>query len=140
RLERDLLADRRLVQPVQRARGRRLRARVRAVRRPPPHESRGGGVPDPGGDEPRGSAPELLHRGLAVRPPAAREAPPVRAHVRPVVEGGVAALHPRRGSAMTPRTVFERIAGWITGAPGRPGGSRGAGWDWERAAERALVS
>jgi putative endonuclease len=41
---------------------------------------------------------------------------------------------------MTPRTVFERIAGWITGAPGRPGGSRGAGWDWERAAERALVS
>lgn len=40
---------------------------------------------------------------------------------------------------MTPRYVFERIAGWISGAPRRPGGSRGAGWDWERAAERALV-
>jgi putative endonuclease len=40
---------------------------------------------------------------------------------------------------VTPRAVFERIAGWLSGAPRRPGGSRGAGWDWERAAERALV-
>lgn len=40
---------------------------------------------------------------------------------------------------MTPRAVFERIAGWLSGAQRRPGGSRGAGWDWERAAERALV-
>ena len=40
---------------------------------------------------------------------------------------------------MTPRAVLERIAGWISGAPSRPAGSRGAGWDWERAAEKALV-
>ncbi|HEV8609475.1 MAG TPA: YraN family protein [Thermoanaerobaculia bacterium] len=40
---------------------------------------------------------------------------------------------------MTPRAVFERIAGWMSGHPRRPGGSRGAGWDWERVAERALV-
>jgi putative endonuclease len=40
---------------------------------------------------------------------------------------------------MTPRAVIERIAGWISGAPRRPAGSRGAGWDWERAAEKALV-
>lgn len=41
---------------------------------------------------------------------------------------------------MTPRAVIERIAGWVSGAPKRPGGSRGAGWDWERAAEKALVA
>ena len=40
---------------------------------------------------------------------------------------------------MTPRAVFERIAGWMAGLPRRPGGSRGDGWDWERVAERALV-
>ena len=40
---------------------------------------------------------------------------------------------------MTPRAVFERIAGWMAGVPRRPGGSRGAGWDWERTAERTLV-
>jgi putative endonuclease len=27
----------------------------------------------------------------------------------------------------------------MSGLPRRPGGSRGAGWDWERVAERALV-
>ena len=40
---------------------------------------------------------------------------------------------------MTPRAVFERLAGWMSGLPRRPGGPRGAGWDWERIAERALV-
>ena len=40
---------------------------------------------------------------------------------------------------MTPRAVFERIAGWMAGVPRRPGGPRGTGWDWERAAEKALV-
>ena len=40
---------------------------------------------------------------------------------------------------MTPRAVFDRIAGWMSGLPRRPRGSRGAGWDWERVAERALV-
>jgi putative endonuclease len=40
---------------------------------------------------------------------------------------------------MTPRAVFERIVGWMRGLPPRPGGSRGAGWDWERVAEKALV-
>jgi putative endonuclease len=40
---------------------------------------------------------------------------------------------------VTPRAVFDRIAGWMAGLPRRPGGSRGAGWDWERVAERALV-
>jgi putative endonuclease len=40
---------------------------------------------------------------------------------------------------VTPRAVFDRIAGWMSGLPRRPGGSRGAGWDWERIAERALV-
>lgn len=40
---------------------------------------------------------------------------------------------------MTPRAVFDRIVGWMSGLPRRPGGARGAGWDWERVAERALV-
>jgi putative endonuclease len=40
---------------------------------------------------------------------------------------------------VTPRAIFDRIAGWMSGLPRRPGGSRGAGWDWERVAERALV-
>jgi putative endonuclease len=40
---------------------------------------------------------------------------------------------------MTPRAVFDRITAWMSGLPRRPGGSRGAGWDWERVAERALV-
>jgi putative endonuclease len=40
---------------------------------------------------------------------------------------------------VTPRAVFDRIAGWMSGLPRRPGGSRGAGWDWERVAEKALV-
>jgi putative endonuclease len=40
---------------------------------------------------------------------------------------------------VTPRAVFERIAGWISAVPRRPAGLRGKGWDWERTAERALV-
>lgn len=40
---------------------------------------------------------------------------------------------------MTPRAVFERIAGWMAGLPRRPAGLRGKGWDWERTAEKALV-
>jgi putative endonuclease len=41
---------------------------------------------------------------------------------------------------MTPRAVYERIREWMSGLPRRPGGSRGAGWDWERVAEKALVA
>lgn len=44
-----------------------------------------------------------------------------------------------RNAAMTPRAVYDRIRAWMSGLPRRPGGSRGAGWDWERAAEKALV-
>jgi putative endonuclease len=40
---------------------------------------------------------------------------------------------------VTPRAVFDRIAAWMSGLPRRPAGHRGAGWDWERVAERALV-
>jgi putative endonuclease len=40
---------------------------------------------------------------------------------------------------VTPRAVFDRIAGWIAGRGPRPAGSRGAGWDWERVAEKKLV-
>jgi putative endonuclease len=40
---------------------------------------------------------------------------------------------------VTPRAVFARIAEWMAGLPRRPAGLRGKGWDWERAAERALV-
>jgi putative endonuclease len=40
---------------------------------------------------------------------------------------------------MTPRAVFQRIAGWMAALPRRPAGLRGKGWDWERAAERTLV-
>ena len=39
---------------------------------------------------------------------------------------------------MIPRSWARRIAERLRGLPPRPGGSRGAGWDWERAAERAL--
>ena len=41
---------------------------------------------------------------------------------------------------MTPRAVYDRIREWLSGLPRRPGGSRGAGWDWERVAEKALVA
>jgi putative endonuclease len=37
-----------------------------------------------------------------------------------------------------PITWARRIADRIRGLPRRPRGARGAGWDWERAAERAL--
>jgi putative endonuclease len=40
---------------------------------------------------------------------------------------------------VTPRAVFDRIAGWMAGRVPRPSGSRGAGWDWERVAEKKLV-
>ncbi|HEX9688812.1 MAG TPA: YraN family protein [Thermoanaerobaculia bacterium] len=40
---------------------------------------------------------------------------------------------------MTPRAVFDRIAGWMAGRGPRPAGPRGAGWDWERVAEKKLV-
>lgn len=39
---------------------------------------------------------------------------------------------------MTPRAVFERLAVWMAGHGPRPRGLRGAGWDWERVAERQL--
>jgi putative endonuclease len=39
---------------------------------------------------------------------------------------------------MMPLTWARRIAARLRGAPARPRGSRGAGYDWERAAERAL--
>ncbi|HEX4439113.1 MAG TPA: YraN family protein [Thermoanaerobaculia bacterium] len=41
---------------------------------------------------------------------------------------------------MLPLSWARRIADRIRGLPARPRGSRGAGWDWERAAERALVA
>jgi len=41
---------------------------------------------------------------------------------------------------MLPISWARRIADRLRGAPARPGGARGAGWDWERAAERELVS
>jgi putative endonuclease len=40
---------------------------------------------------------------------------------------------------VTPRAVFDRIAGWMAGRGPRPAGPRGAGWDWERVAEKKLV-
>ncbi len=40
---------------------------------------------------------------------------------------------------MTPRAVFERLVAWMSGLPRRPAGQRGAGWDWERVAEKSLV-
>lgn len=39
---------------------------------------------------------------------------------------------------MTPRAVFDRISAWMAGHAARPRGLRGAGWDWERVAEREL--
>jgi putative endonuclease len=39
---------------------------------------------------------------------------------------------------MMPVSWARRIAERLRGLPPRPGGSRGAGYDWERAAERAL--
>lgn len=41
---------------------------------------------------------------------------------------------------MTPRAVLDRLAGWMAGRAARPGGLRGAGWDWERVAERELAA
>jgi putative endonuclease len=40
---------------------------------------------------------------------------------------------------MLPIGWARRIADRIRGLPARPRGARGAGWDWERIAERALV-
>ena len=39
---------------------------------------------------------------------------------------------------MIPISWARRIAERLRGLPPRPGGSRGAGYDWERAAEKAL--
>ena len=39
---------------------------------------------------------------------------------------------------MFPASWARRIADRLRGLPPRPGGSRGAGYDWERAAEKAL--
>src|SRR5215471_17788224 len=39
---------------------------------------------------------------------------------------------------MFPASWARRIADRLRGLPARPGGSRGAGYDWERAAEKAL--
>lgn len=39
---------------------------------------------------------------------------------------------------MMPLSWARRIAARLRGLPPRPGGSRGAGYDWERAAEKAL--
>src|SRR3954464_4426820 len=41
---------------------------------------------------------------------------------------------------MLPITWARRIAERIRGLPARPRGPRGAGYDWERTAERALVA
>ena len=41
---------------------------------------------------------------------------------------------------MLPLSWARRIADRIRGLPPRPRGARGAGWDWERAAERALTA
>jgi putative endonuclease len=41
---------------------------------------------------------------------------------------------------MTPAAVLQRILRYLSGRGARPGGSRGAGEDWERIAERALQS
>ena len=41
---------------------------------------------------------------------------------------------------MLPISWARRIADRIRGLPARPRGARGAGYDWERAAERALVA
>lgn len=54
-----------------------------------------------------------------------------------MVEGEASALCEGEGS-VTPRAVYERIVAWMSALPRRPGGSRGAGWDWERIAEKAL--
>jgi putative endonuclease len=40
---------------------------------------------------------------------------------------------------VTPRAIYERIVEWMSALPRRPRGSRGAGWDWERVAEKTLV-
>ncbi len=40
---------------------------------------------------------------------------------------------------MTPRILVERLTAWMAGRAPRPRGSRGAGWDWERLAEKRLV-
>ena len=39
---------------------------------------------------------------------------------------------------MTPRAVLERLLAWASGKPTRPRGLRGAGYDWERLAEKRL--
>jgi putative endonuclease len=39
---------------------------------------------------------------------------------------------------MIPLSWARRIAERLRGLPPRPSGSRGTGWDWERAAEKAL--
>jgi len=40
---------------------------------------------------------------------------------------------------VTPRAVLERLLAWASGKPTRPRGLRGAGYDWERLAERRLT-
>jgi putative endonuclease len=41
---------------------------------------------------------------------------------------------------VTPRSVLDRLVRWASGRPPRPGGTRGAGDDWERLAERRLTA
>ena len=40
---------------------------------------------------------------------------------------------------MTPRAVLERLLAWACEKPTRPRGLRGAGYDWERLAEKRLT-
>ncbi len=40
---------------------------------------------------------------------------------------------------MTPRAVFERLLAWACRKPTCPRGLRGAGYDWERLAEKRLT-
>ncbi len=55
-------------------------------------QARGAGVSDSGGDEPVRSGPAGLHPLLALQPPAAGRAAPLRGGVRPVGQGGGAAV------------------------------------------------
>jgi putative endonuclease len=41
---------------------------------------------------------------------------------------------------MMPLSWARRIAARLRGLPARPGGSRGTGYDWERAAEKSLAA
>src|SRR5262245_47759412 len=45
-----------------------------------------------------------------------------------------------RSATMMPIAWAKKIAERLRGAPARPGGRRGIGYDWEREAERALAA